>query len=142
MYLDLGAPWKIHDELFYGYGYDVPSPHFMQNAKRAVWCRIPQSELSQLDRIRESAVKRKAEDAAHERSCRQRLEGNDPAKEVCYQDLRHEMKLAATFPKPPPRGYTYTEWYNKMPRPLNREPVVRAEVEAYRQELLAGMAGA
>jgi hypothetical protein len=100
--------WEIHDEHFYENGYDIPLPRFLQNANRAAYLGLSESQLLPWDRVEEHRVKRlkrKARDAALEQSSRQRLQGNDPAKKVCYQDIRREMHLAETFGPPPP-GYT------------------------------------
>ena len=43
--------WQIHDEPFYKYGFDVPLPQFLQEACRARWLRIPESELPLCHRI-------------------------------------------------------------------------------------------
>ncbi len=57
-YGDPGPSWQLHDEFFYKYGYDVPMPYFMQNANRAAWLRIPESALSERDRISEFEMSR------------------------------------------------------------------------------------
>ena len=153
---------EIHDELFYSHGYDVPMPRFLHNAGRAAYLRLSESQLLPWHRTEEHQVnqaKRKHEDAALQQSCHQRLQGNDPAKKVCYSDLRKEMDLAAKFARtPPPPGYTFTQWHSRRAAlqseleertaSLGRDPTraekdeLYAEWERHRQELIAGGAGA
>jgi len=38
--------WHIHDEIFYKYGFEVPLPHFLQNANRAAFLGVPESDLA------------------------------------------------------------------------------------------------
>ena len=73
-YADFGDKWLLHDEIFHRHGYDVPVPYFMQNANRAAWLRIPESALSERDRISEFEMGRDKAAAAKRKQVTERAE--------------------------------------------------------------------
>ena len=48
---EIDRSWQIHDEIFYKYGFEVPLPQFLQNAARATWLGIQESDLLAVHRI-------------------------------------------------------------------------------------------
>ena len=59
MYYDVAIhkeQWKMHDELLYKHGFDVPLPKFLQNENRAAFLRIAVSDLPECHRLSDAEL--------------------------------------------------------------------------------------
>ena len=69
---EIHRSYQSHDEVLYKYGFDVPLPQFLQNAKRAAWLRIPESELPEGHRISDGDWTIVMQDRIRRAACRER----------------------------------------------------------------------